>query len=105
MSLIDQAVEIDRELRPEQYAKADAIARIIDPSAFAEWYDGTGPDAKLHEPDVRQRYMQSAALTKAFEVLRLLKLEPETFDWNGIFEHIARRPPEAPRPSQEGGEP
>jgi hypothetical protein len=89
MSDIDRMLAIDRRNRPEQYAKADAIARIIDPGAFAEWYDGVGPDAKLVDFGVRAKYMQSAAMTKAFEILRLLKLEPEEFDWGPILTEIA----------------
>lgn len=54
------------------------VARIVDPSAFTEWWDGSGPEAKLREPDVRQRYNQSRALVKAGEILRLLAKTP---DW------------------------
>lgn len=90
MSDIQRVLDIDRRLRPEQYAKADAIARIIDPGAFAEWYDGVGPDAKLVDFGVRQKYMQSAAMTKAFDVLKVLGLEPEEFDWAPVLTELAR---------------
>ena len=54
------------------------VAKLIDPGAFSEWWNGTGPDAKKHDPDVRQRHAQASALNLAGEILIMLAREP---DW------------------------
>ncbi len=54
------------------------IAKVIDPGAFADWWDGTGPAAKKHEPSVRARYYQSVAMAEAQEILKTLAKMP---DW------------------------
>ena len=82
---IDEVVRKARELDPELWAKVDAIARIIDPSAFSEWYDGITPV----EPDARVRYMRSVAENKAWRILQLLGIAPESYDWPRLFDALA----------------
>jgi hypothetical protein len=82
---IAQMIKIDRRRRPEIWAKADHIARLVDPSAFARWHD---TDGHPHDPDIRQLYMQVRAINVAFDILRYLGLEPEVFDWTPIFEKM-----------------
>lgn len=87
MSNASKALEAHRQLEPELYAKADHIAKIIDPGAFVEWRDGTSPDSDKVLL-VRQEYMKAKALCQAFEILRFLGMAPETTNWDAIFERM-----------------
>jgi len=93
MSVFDRAMEAHRRLEPELYEKVDAIARIIDPSAFAEWHDSTDPDAPPRRPTVRQRYMSAHAKNVAYQILQYLGIAPEKTDWLAIFAEMDRTPP------------
>ena len=49
------------------------IAKIIDPGAYAVWFNGTGPDARQHPLSTRQKYQQATAELKATQILARLK--------------------------------
>lgn len=89
MSAVQKAIEADRRLRPELYRKADSIAEIIDPSAFAAGYDSTAPDADPLTPTKRQQYYAAVARRKAWEILQYLGIAPEETDWVAIFDEMA----------------
>lgn len=93
---IEEAIEASRRAHPELWEKADRIAEIIEPSAFAEWYSGISGEKR--EPTTRQRYLRASARRRAWEVLRYLGIAPEDTDWAAIFEEMSPRPTD-----QQGG--
>lgn len=58
----------------------ERIARMIDTEgAYAEAYDGTGEDARLHELTTRQKYFRAAYELKATQLLKMtLEYDAET---------------------------
>lgn len=51
----------------------ERIARIIDAEgAYAEAYDGTGGNARLHELTTRQKYFRAKYELKATQILKLV---------------------------------
>ena len=87
-SLAAQIVRHAREVQPELWERTDAIARIIDPAAFAEgWTCHSGDSAKVL--NARLKYHQSVALSKAQDVLRYLGVNTEA-DWYEILQRIAK---------------
>lgn len=83
-SAVEEAVEASRRLHPDLWRKADRIAEIIAPGAFAEAYDGI--DGEKITPTTRQQYQQAEARRKAWEILRYLGEAPEETDWSAIIE-------------------
>lgn len=74
---VEQLLDAHRELNPELYAKADAIAQIIDPSAWpGEAWDGVGPEAKRIDWDANTlvQVRRAEARGRAFRVLEYLGL-------------------------------
>lgn len=53
------------------------IAKMVDPGAFSEWYDGTGKDAKLHEPTVAVKHARATAVSRTWFILKkLMDMKP-----------------------------
>lgn len=86
--LAEEAVQAHRELHPELWEKIDRIARIIDPGAFGEAFDGTGPDAQRIPDTLRLRYMRSRARHQAWQILEYLGHVPQETDWVEIFRQM-----------------
>lgn len=91
-SAVEKAVAVSRELDPDLWAKVDRVAEIIDPGAFALYYDSVDPDGKPVPMTLRQKYMQSAARTKAWVILRRLGEIPQDFDWTPVLERLFDAP-------------
>ena len=101
-SAIETLVAADRRLHPEEYAKVDAIAEIIDPSAWpGEAWDGIGPEARriTWDHDVRVQYMRSIARCKARTILEYLGIVTRRTDWQAIFKEAGWLP--SPPPASE----
>jgi hypothetical protein len=87
MSDIDKALQIDHALRPNFYDRAEAIARIIDPAAFADdWIIEPEHSAKLHA--LKLNYLRGVAMRKAQDVLEYLGVNSEV-DWMEILTRMA----------------
>lgn len=91
-SATKDAAKAWRRLNPELAEKRDHIAEIIDPSGFAEFYDGIGEDAERLDT-TRMQYKRSRARRKAMEILRYLGEAPETTDWEALFKEMLADPP------------
>jgi len=91
---IERALQIDRTLRPNYYERTEAIAKIIDASAFAD--DWVIPDrgaAELHA--LKLGLLRASAMRKAHEVLAYLGVNSEC-DWMMILTQLAATKPEVP---------
>jgi hypothetical protein len=90
VSDIDEALRIARELRPDLWERTEAVARIIDPAAFAGGWTIVEPAsaARLHE--ARVAYQRSNAMLRAQEILAYLGVNTET-DWFTILTRLAER--------------
>ena len=91
MSDIERVLKIDRELRPNLYARTEDIARIIDPGAFVMLLEGystvPSPLAITH-----QVYGQAVAYQKAAAVLEYLGVNTRA-DWWAIMTRLSTRGP------------
>jgi hypothetical protein len=82
----EQMLRIVRDLQPDYYKQVDAVARLVDPSAFVD-------DWQIHDPDSRRYFetrleaYQAAARTKADRILEHLGLKPAT-PWREIFHRM-----------------
>lgn len=85
-SLIREILEIDINQNPSKYQKSLAIAKIIDPGAFAEWriVDSSNNSESFN---ARKKYDKSVALHKSTEILKLLGIVGET-DWHSILKEF-----------------
>lgn len=91
MSDIDAVLKIDKSLRPNLYARTEAIARIIDPAAFmADWVCEPASAAKLLR--LRLAVQRGNAMAKAHEVLKYLGVNSEP-DWFDILDQLAKERP------------
>lgn len=88
MTDIEQALQASRNLYPELWEKADAIARIIKPGLFEDWYNSTEPGAAPVEPPIRTKYERSAAIHLAWQILQYLGIAPQETDWAPILEEM-----------------
>lgn len=88
-SNIEKIVEIDRRLRPEVYEKCDAIARIINPAAFADNWT-VQPEEHAALVSARLSYQRAVALSQAHEILKYLGLS-SAVDWGEILTRLAER--------------
>jgi len=71
---------------PDLWQRTEAIARIIDPGAFAEGAILT--DEEGHDLfEARRRYMQAVAFNRAHEVLAYLGLN-EPVDWLQLLSEL-----------------
>lgn len=87
MSAIDEAMRLYRERHPDAFARADVIARIIDPAAYSAW---TASDGRTQElMNLRQDYMRSVALNKACEILRVLGVNMDC-DWMDVLTKLCK---------------
>lgn len=86
-SAVDQALRLAREVQPDLWERTEAIARIIDPSAFMDgWIVEPKSAAKLLT--LKLKVKQSAAMSKAQEVLTYLGVNTEA-DWFEILRRMA----------------
>lgn len=84
---IERVLRAAREQKPDVYERADAIARIIDPSAYLDDWVVHGASVKLLNAKVK--YRRAAALTKALDILAYLGMSTET-DWEDVFQRLAK---------------
>jgi len=68
-------MKMDLDTAAEKYIERDDIvirvAKMIDPGAFAVWFDCSSDDAKPVPPDTRKKYMRSRAICLANDILKL----------------------------------
>ena len=81
---VERIIEIAREADPDTWAKVDIIARIIDPSAYAD-ISGLNPTSLTQ---IRLKYARASAEEKAWRILTKLGVVPELFDWTPILERM-----------------
>ncbi|MCY3677917.1 MAG: hypothetical protein OXH66_10060 [Gemmatimonadetes bacterium] len=85
---VAEVLSIARELRPDLYERTEAVARIIDPVAFADpWICSDPKDQKLTE--LRRDVMRANAFATAQKVLEYLGVNTST-DWLEILTRIAK---------------
>jgi len=88
-TLGDQIMRFAREVQPELWERTEAVARIIDPAAFADgWIIHPESAARLHA--LKLKVLQGNAMRKAQEVLAYLGVNTET-DWYEILTRLAER--------------
>jgi hypothetical protein len=86
---VDKMLKIAREQRPDLWARTDAVARIIDPAAFADdWVIDPPEAARLHA--LKLALLRATARSKAQEVLKYLGVNTE-HDWYDILTRMAER--------------
>lgn len=84
---IDAFLRIARELRPDLHARTKAVARIIDPGAFADGWAVEPPEAaRLHA--MRLEVLRGNAMRKAQDVLQYLGVNTDA-DWFTILTRLA----------------
>jgi hypothetical protein len=84
---VDDILRIARDTNPDLWKRTDAIARIIDPAAFADdWIISDPGIAESHK--FKLVLMQSVAIGKAQEVLVYLGVNTST-DWFEILTILA----------------
>ena len=87
-STIDTTLRLAREVQPDLWKRTEAVARIIDPSAFASgWIISPASAAKLHA--ARLAYLRSNAMRRAQDVLEYLGVNTQT-DWFTILRRLAQ---------------
>ena len=85
---VEDVLRHAREVQPDLWKRTDAVARILDPSAFAEgWACSSQESMKLLR--ARLGYQQAAAMVKAQEVLKYLGVNTDT-EWHEILTRMAR---------------
>lgn len=84
----EKAKQIDREIRSDIYKKVDDIARIVDPSAFCLWKDGTSLSAETVD-SLRQDYMRARAERIAYDILVYLGIAGE-IPWEEIISRMEK---------------
>lgn len=90
MSTIDDMLRIAKEVQPDLWVRTEAVAKIIDPSAFMDdWIVEPPSAAKLHE--ARLAVLRGNAMRKAADVLTYLGVNTET-DWHEILKRLAEEP-------------
>jgi hypothetical protein len=88
-TLGEQIMQFAREAQPDLWARTEAVARIIDPSAFADdWIIHPESAARLHS--LKLKVLQDNAMRKAQDVLTYLGVNTET-DWYEILTRLAER--------------
>jgi hypothetical protein len=87
-SVGDQIMRFARDARPDLYERMEAVARIIDPAAFAnDWIIHPEEAARLHS--LKLKVLQGNAMRKAQEVLEYLGVNTQT-DWYEILSRLAK---------------
>jgi len=85
---VDKMLKIAREQRPDLWARTEAVARIIDPSAFAnDWRIDPPSAARLHA--LKLEVLRGNAIRRAQEVLQYLGVNTE-HDWYDILTKLAQ---------------
>jgi len=83
---VDRMLRIAREQRPDLWARTEAVARIIDPSAFADdWLIDPPEAARLHR--LKLEVLRGNAVRRAQEVLQYLGVNTEC-DWYDILTRL-----------------
>jgi hypothetical protein len=84
---VEEMLRLAREQRPDLWRRTEAVARIIDPSAFADdWVIEPPEVARLHR--LKLEVMRGNATRKAQEVLQYLGVNTE-HDWYDILTRMA----------------
>ena len=84
---VEDMLRIAREVQPELWARTEAVARIIDPGAFADgWIIHPPEAARTHA--LKLKVLQGNAMRRAQEVLQYLGVNTET-DWYEILTRLA----------------
>lgn len=87
-SVIDKTIRLARKVQPDLWDRTEGVARIIDPSAFADdWIIDPPSAAKLHA--LRLEVLRGNAMSKAHEILRYLGVNVDT-DWYEILDRLAK---------------
>ena len=87
MTDVDRMLKIAREQRPDLWARTEAVARIIDPAAFADDWTIDPPEAtRLHS--LKLAVLRGNAMRRAQEVLAYLGVNTE-HDWYDILTRLA----------------
>lgn len=97
---IEEMVAADRKRQPELWEKVDRVAALVDPGAFPVGETVIEPPEAAERYRVRLAYMQSAARHRAMQILQVLGIAPEHFDWMDLFEYMAS----TDRPAEEGSD-
>ena len=85
---IDDMLRIAKQVQPNLWRRTEQVARIIDPSAFCDDWVCDNPDQQeLHH--LKLKYMQSNAMCRAQEVLKVLGVNTDT-DWYEILTRMAK---------------
>ena len=86
---IERALDAARETHPDLWDRTEAIARIIDPSAFLDGWrlSALRTPANIKSFETRLAYMRTIAMSKAQEVLYFLGVNT-TADWETIMTRI-----------------
>jgi len=84
---LERALGLARELRPDLWARTEAVARIIDPSAFADDWVASPPEAaRTHA--LKLKVLRGVATRRAQDVLEYLGVNTET-DWGEVLARLA----------------
>jgi len=84
---VEQMLRAARDQRPDLWRRTEAVARIIDPSAFAEdWIIEPPAAARLH--NLKLELLRANARRRAQEVLQYLGVNTE-HDWYDILTRMA----------------
>ena len=83
---IDAVIEAARKAQPVLWNRMEAVARVIDPGAYAEVQ--IDPPDRARRYAVKQRYMRAIALHTAQQVLQVLGVNTET-DWLAVMAILA----------------
>ena len=84
---VEKMLRIAREVQPDLWKRTEAVARIIDPGAFADdWIIHPPEAATLHA--LRLGLMKANAMSRAQEVLRYLGVNTD-YDWYEILTRLA----------------
>lgn len=86
---VERMLEIAKAQRPDLWARTEAVARIIDPSAFADdWIIEPPSAARLLT--LKLEFLRANAMRRAQEVLQYLGVNTEQ-DWYDILTKLAQR--------------
>lgn len=94
MRPIDDVLRAARELRPDLWARTEAVAKIIAPEAFMDdWV--VEPESGARLLAAKLAYLRAVAMRKAQDILEYLGVNTEA-DWMEILSRIAEQKIEAP---------
>ncbi len=85
---VSDVLRVARELRPDLWERSEAVAKIIDPGAFAtDWIIEPAEAAEMHR--LRLELLKANAMCKAQEILRYLGVNTDA-DWYEILTRLAK---------------